>query len=38
MSKCVRIEVLALGNLHTIWRLEMIASHDVINVVDSSRS
>ena len=34
----VRVEVLSLGHLETIGRLEVIASHDVIDVVDASRS
>ena len=38
MKKWVRIEVLSLGDFHTIGRFEMVASHDVIDVVDASRS
>jgi hypothetical protein len=34
----IRIEMLSLGHVHTIRSLEMIPSHDVVNVVDSSWS
>jgi hypothetical protein len=32
------IEVLAFGDLHTIWRFKVVASHNVVDIVDSSRS
>lgn len=34
----LRVEVFAFGDVHAIWRLEVIAGHDVIDVVDSSGS
>ena len=34
----VRIEVFSLGYVHSVRSLEMVASHDVVNVVDSTRS
>ncbi len=34
----VRIEVFSLGDFHSIGSLEMISCHDVIDIVDSSRS
>jgi len=34
----LRIEVLSFGDLETIWWLEMIACHDIVDVVDSSGS
>lgn len=38
MRESVRVEVFSLGNLHSIRRLEVVASHDVVDVVDSSWS
>lgn len=38
MSKNIRIEIFPLGYFHTIRSFEVIASHDVVNIVDSSRS
>ena len=32
----VRVEVFSFGNVHSVGGLEMIASHNVVNVVDSS--
>ena len=34
----VRIEVFSLGHVHSVRSLEMVASHDVVNVVDSTGS
>ncbi len=34
----VRVEMLSLRNVHSVRSLEMIAGHDVVNVVDSSWS
>jgi hypothetical protein len=34
----VRIEVFSLGDLHAVWRLEVVASHDIVDIVDSSGS
>ena len=34
----VRVEVFALGDVDTIWGFEVVASHDVVDVVDSSGS
>lgn len=28
--------MLSFGDVHAVWGLEMIAGHDVVNVVDSS--
>lgn len=38
MRRKVRIEVFSLGDFHTIGRPEVIASHDVVDVVDTSGS
>lgn len=32
----VRVEMLSFGHVHPVWGLEMIPSHDVVDVVDSS--
>lgn len=34
----VRIKVFTLGDVHSVGGFEMVASHDVVNVVDSSWS
>ena len=34
----VRVKVFSLGDIHSVGGLEMVASHDVVNVVDSSWS
>lgn len=34
----VRIEVFAFGNFETVWRFEVVACHDVVDVVDTSWS
>ena len=34
----VRVVVFSLGDVHSVRSLEMVSSHDVVNVVDSSRS
>lgn len=38
MSHRVRVEVFALGYFQTIWWFEMVSSHDIVDVVDSSWS
>lgn len=38
MSELIRIEVFSFGNFEAIWRFEVVASHNVIDVVDSSGS
>lgn len=34
----VRVEVFSFGDFKSIWRFEVVASHDVVDVVDSSGS
>jgi len=34
----VGVEIFAFGYLQTIWRFEVVSSHDVIDIVDSSCS
>jgi len=34
----VRVEMFSFWNIHSIWGFEMITSHDVVNIVDSSWS
>jgi hypothetical protein len=34
----VGVEVFSLGDIHAVWWLEVIASEDVVDVVDTSRS
>lgn len=38
MVRGIRIEVFSLGDFKAVGRLEVIAGHDVVDVVDSSRS
>lgn len=38
MGGAVRVEVFALGDLHAVGRLEVVARHDVVDVVDASGS
>ena len=38
MERWVRVEVLSLGDFQTIRRLEVVAGHDVVDVVDASGS
>ena len=38
MKRWVRVEMFSLGDFQTIGRLEMIAGHDVVDVVDTSGS
>ena len=34
----VRVEMFSLGDFQTIWRLEVVPCHDIVDIVDSSRS
>ncbi len=34
----VRVVVFSLRDVHAVWSLEMVAGHDVVDVVDSSWS
>jgi hypothetical protein len=38
MSLSVRVEVFSLRDFHTIRSLEVVASHDIVDIVDSSGS
>lgn len=38
MGKAVRIEVFSLGDVDAVGSLEVVAGHDVVDVVDSSGS
>ena len=38
MRRGLRVEMLALGDFHAVWGLEVVAGHDVVDVVDSSGS
>jgi len=38
VGRGVRVEVFALGDFESIWGLEMITSHDVVDVVDATGS
>ena len=37
-SKNIRIEMFSLGHIDSIGWFEVVASHDVVDIVDSSRS